>query len=494
MNKKRFLGLALVMSLLAATLTPIGIAAGIIANPAKSAVYVNGQKVDLQAYTIGNNTYFKLRDIGEKANFAVKWDSKSNAIQINTSEAYAADAKGNAAQKARVLQQNNWAPNTYNALNNLIKNNGILSAKYDAKNKPYVVFDFDNTTAINDVQEALLIYQLENLRFKVKPDMMKAVLETGIPDVSKKFSDSYKGLTVETVATDCASDYDYLYKNYVGFGAGGKVSLADIQKTNEYKDFTTKVRFLYDAVNDTFDSSVGYPWVTYLFTGMTPDEVYKLADESHTYWTNYGKFTKVTWESPKELPGKAGVVSVSYKTGITFTNELKDLYNTLMENGIDVYVCSASFIDVIKAAACDSKFGLNVKESNVYAMMLKKDASGKYINEYDYNYFQTQGKGKTHTINAFIRGQYGNRGPIMVAGDSSGDYNMMVDYADMQLGLLFNRYRKDATKELALMAEKTMGQSSAKYVLQGRDENAGQLRASEKSILLGTTEEVLVRH
>ncbi|MEM1483794.1 haloacid dehalogenase-like hydrolase [Oscillospiraceae bacterium PP1C4] len=482
-NKKRLLAFVLALTLLVTMFTPVSAAADTTAKPIKSTIYVNGEKAEIKGYSIDNNSYFELRDLGESVNFGVKFDTKGNNIYISTPQT----------KQVRVLKKNNWAPDTYSALNNLIKHNGILSSKYDPNNKPYVVFDFDNTTVINDVEEALLIYQLENLRFKIAPKQMKEVLETGIPDINKSFGADYNNLTVEIIATDCANDYEYLYKNYEGFGAGGKMKLAEIQKTNEYKDFITKVRYLYDGVNDTFDASVGYPWVTYLFTGMTPAEVYKLADESHTYWRNYGKFTKLTWESPKALPGKAGVVSVSYKTGITFPVEVQDLYKTLMDNGIDVYVCSASFIDVIKAACHEPEYELNVKKGNVYAMMLKLDANGRYINKYDNNYFQTQGKGKSHTIDKFIRSKYNNRGPIMVAGDSAGDYNMMIDYADMQLGLLFNRYRKDDTKKLAQMAEKVLGQSSAKYVLQGRDENKGVLRPTEKTILLGDAREVLVR-
>jgi len=148
---------------------------------------------------------------------------------------------------------------------------------------------------------------------------------------------------------------------------------------------------------------------------------------------------------------------------------------------------------VIIAVCANPKFGYNVKEENIYAMMLKTDTQGRFINEYDYNYFQTQGKGKVHTINAFIRGKYGNRGPILVAGDSAGDYNMMTEYPDMKIGLIINRVRSDSIKSISQQAAATIGQTKAKYLLQGRDENAGLFRASEKSILLGEDTEKLTK-
>ena len=75
-------------------------------------------------------------------------------------------------------------------------------------------------------------------------------------------------------------------------------------------------------------------------------------------------------------------------------------------------------------------------------MQLKTDDKGRYINQYDYNnYFQTQGAGKSKTIDKFIRPNHGGKGPILVAGDSDGDYNMLSDYKDMQFGLIINRIK-----------------------------------------------------
>lgn len=492
-NRKRALGILLAGCMAASVIVP-GVAAGVTADPATAGVTLNGQKVDLQGYLIGGNHYFQLRDLGQAANFGVAWDQASQTIQINTAESYRADRQA-VPGTAKLLDENNWAPATRTALNNLIKKNGIQSANYDPANKPYAVFDCDNTTVINDVEEALLVYQIENLAFKIKPEQMADVLETGIPDIDKALNiknDAGGTMSTADLAADVSSDYKYLYNNYEGFNAGGKMTLEQIYETNEYLDFRAKLRFIYENVNDTFDASVGYPWVTYLFTGMTNAEVKELATASHDYWLAWDEpWGKVTWTSPEALKGKSGVVSTTYKTGIAFPPEMKDLYNTLMENGIDVYICSASFLPVIQAIA-NPKYGYNVKEENVYAMMLKTDSSGRYINEYNNDYFQTQGKGKSHTINAFIRGKYGNRSPILVAGDSQGDYDMFTDYDDMQLGLIINRVRKDDVKIISKQAADTIGSANARYVLQGRDDNTGVFRPSEKSIPLGSTDEELV--
>ena len=49
-------------------------AAGVMAERSAQAVYVDGQRVELEAYNIGGNNYVKLRDIGAAVDFNVYWD------------------------------------------------------------------------------------------------------------------------------------------------------------------------------------------------------------------------------------------------------------------------------------------------------------------------------------------------------------------------------------------------------------------------------------
>ena len=83
----------------------------------------------------------------------------------------------------------------------------------------------------------------------------------------------------------------------------------------------------------------------------------------------------------------------------------------------------------------------------------------------------------------------------MVFGDSAGDFNMMTDFADTQLGVIFNRYRKtsDPIQGLSVKAAETIGKPNPQYVLQGRDNNTGELIPTQYSRMLGSDELVLVR-
>lgn len=460
--------------------------AAVSAAPATTAIHIDGKPVAVEAYNINNgNNFLKLRDLASGLDLGLTWDKATDTAKIDTASHYKPDPTK--------LITGNWAPTTRARIQSVIDAN--------ANKGRYVVFDFDNTSAIFDVEEALLIYQIENLRFKITPANLTGVLETQIPDLNKSVGKTVDGkeVTVSQLVADIVSDYQWLYENYKGFK--GTKDLNYIHATNQYQDFAAKLRYMYSAVGDTFDASVSYPWVTYLFTGMTPDEVYALANDSHAYWSTYGRYSSETWTSPVEMPGKSGVVSISFITGITFTDELQDLYQTLMANKIDVYIISASFIDVIRAA--NDNFGYGVADDHVFAMRnVLKD--GKYVNQYDYNwggtgkYAQTQAAGKSTIITNFIAPKYSNVGPLMVFGDSAGDWNMMTDWmnkGDTQLGVIFNRYRKtsDPIWKGSDEAAKNIGKADARFVLQGRDENAGQLRPTEYSIMLGKTEEVLVR-
>ena len=479
MKKSRILSLLLALLLFAAT--PVS---AVNAKAGSTKVKVGDRPITSQTYEIDNFNYFKLRDLLSALDIGVTFDQKTNTAVIDPTAHYK--------ESATKLLVGNWAPETRAAIQAVIDKN--------ANKGKYVVFDFDNTSVINDVEEALLVYQIENLVFKIEPKELYDVLKTQIPDMNQAVGKNAAGQDVscEQLAQDIVSDYTWLHANYEGLA--GKKSLEEIHATAQYQDFAAKLRFMYSAVGDTFDASVSYPWVTYLFAGMTPEEVQELAGASHRYWSEYGEFTELTWTSPASRTGKAGVISATFLTGITFTDELVDLYQTLMANGIDVYVCSASFIDVILAAACDEEFGYNVPEEQVYAMRLKM-ADGKYIAEYDYDwggegkYAQTQAAGKSTVIRNYILPKYNGSGPIMVFGDSAGDFNMMTDFPETELGVIFNRYRKtsDPIQSLCVKAAETIGKANPEYVLQGRDNNTGELIPTQYSRMLGSDELVLVR-
>jgi len=60
------------------------------ATPTSSAIYLDGKLVTFTAYTIGQNNYFRLRDLGKTFDFGVSWDDASKTVKIDTSTGYTA--------------------------------------------------------------------------------------------------------------------------------------------------------------------------------------------------------------------------------------------------------------------------------------------------------------------------------------------------------------------------------------------------------------------
>lgn len=58
------------------------------AKPSSQAIYVDGQKVEMEAYFIHDNNFMKLRDIGEAVGFNVYWDAASGSVQIESDKPY----------------------------------------------------------------------------------------------------------------------------------------------------------------------------------------------------------------------------------------------------------------------------------------------------------------------------------------------------------------------------------------------------------------------
>lgn len=62
------------------------------AKPSTQAVYVDGQKAEMEAYNIHGNNFVMLRDIGEAVGFNVYWDGKS--VQVESGKPYTGVAPG----------------------------------------------------------------------------------------------------------------------------------------------------------------------------------------------------------------------------------------------------------------------------------------------------------------------------------------------------------------------------------------------------------------
>ena len=405
--------------------------------------------------------------------------------------AYAGPVKG---FKTKYLESPNWEPNTKKAINQMFDAYGKASPNYNPKCPAYAVFDCDNSITVLDVEEQLAIYQLEHLRFAIKPEQMFDILVTGVPDIDKDLGEDWGHQTVRKAANDCAKAYAKLYaKGWVKVDRSQEKNMAKWMATDDWKEFATKARWMYDAVCDVYDAAVGYPWITYWFAGMTPKQVQTLAAESHKFYGNKPAefWDKITWTSPAGYPSECGQLKIKFNKGVGVTKELKELIACLDYNGIDMWINSASHLDPIKAVP--GVFGLKGVDGIV--AMTNKIKNGKITNEYDYDFHpQTQGIGKSQTIDKIIRPKYQGHGPIFGAMDSQGDFNFCTEYKDTAVVLIMNRGRKDDAGILSAVAvwqnkngidaKKAWEMGDTRYCLQGRKEAGAICLPQCESLLL----------
>lgn len=56
-------------------------------------IYVNGQRVQMEAYSIHGNNFVKLRDIGQAVDFGVEYDPVTNSVYIDPHSSYQEEVK-----------------------------------------------------------------------------------------------------------------------------------------------------------------------------------------------------------------------------------------------------------------------------------------------------------------------------------------------------------------------------------------------------------------
>lgn len=387
-----------------------------------------------------------------------------------------------------VLSGKNWDAFNKQQIENLINKYGKTSENYDPAIPPYAVFDWDNTSIFLDIEEATLIYQLDNLNFGCDPAQLDTAIRVGIKDRVLKNATNKAGekITFNQVAADIISSYSWLYTHYKPLGGKGELSLKKIKESPHFTNFTAKVRFLYAAINDTYSSDVAYPWITYLFAGLDSNQVRKMTYETVKSQSD-SSISTITWESPDPslLSGQlSGQVSVKWKNGLRLIPEMQDLYNKFRESGIDVWICSASFVDVIKEISSNPEFAYNNNANHVLAMELERDSNGKILPAFRKGYFQTQRMGKYKAIEKFLADSTGKYGypPLFIAGDSEGDQDMLnVKNLPIKLGLIINRKKgkNELLGKLSLRAIQSYKTDTALYLLQGRDEKSGCFVANQ---------------
>ncbi len=366
------------------------------------------------------------------------------------------------------MPRGNWGEAPYKALCKLMKD-CKKEAKGQEYNMNYAVFDYDNTTVMQDVELAVMSWQLENLQLKFNSDEIWDIFASQIPDLDTVLTDAgAEGITARMLIKDIHSDYQAI-TGAAAVSCGAEISaeqLAEARKTPEYEDFRAKMVSLYESTCETFDYKEGLMIIVGLFHGMTMDEMTATVRQAVNDQISKGCLREMVWESPEM--GAAGKVAMNVSDGLALNDDMRNLYKALQANGIDVYIFSASLEAVVEAMACDPEY-LGLDTTQVFAIRLKRNKENLVKQEYQPFFIRPYKEGKTAAIKAYVSPLYGWRDPVLVAGDSEGDYSMLTEFPDMRVGLIIDRPQHGPIEELKQLAKDAEnGGEASRYVLQRR--------------------------
>ena len=420
------------------------------------------------------------------------------------------------------VSHKNWDDTVMKGINDFLSRCG-------GSDNGYAVFDFDNTCSIFDDELATAIHQFQTMSFAFTPEQVSDILSANIgnPD-SPRVSMSADGIghSYRQWLEDISADFETLWDSYGGFSAAGVDTTVQGQLAEDpvWIDFTVKTLTFYDLLIAEEGEEVAYEWLLYLFTGMDPQQVYDLAARALKKYKDVETFT-TTLTSVPGSESQVGSVSYQWTGGISVTENIQELFKALNESHIDVWICSASLTDVIRAAV--DVFDLHKNCKGVVAMTLATDEEGRYIPEYDYTSGYswnctnlgwergnvasgaiTQGAGKTTAIKNILVSRYGC-GPLAGFMDSTGDFNFCTEFSSLKFVICFNTGNRSVTNGGGLIAEiaiyqkeylnydfdKAIQEGDTYYVLQGRDENGKRsFVASDCTLKAGRREPILFRN
>ena len=322
-----------------------------------------------------------------------------------------------------------WDPQVQTALNGLLSNCGEGS---------YAVFDFDQTSIVHDISQALWVYQIEHLCFADAPihDFLDGIpeqeslmpeTETTYAEMGRILSEEYKTMTTRVEAGE---------------------SIESIWQSDVYLDFRARMCSLLEAMDEQWGSWVAFLWQPGLLAGYTKAEARALIHDAILEQLGRDKLTVEQWLSPD---GRWGG---DVMRGIWVSPEMKELYKCLQTANIDAYVCSASLELIVEALACDPVLGFGLPAERVYGLRFVEGE--KLTVQFDSQYKQPIKEGKVDCIKAYMAPAYGNTNPVLVAGDSNGDVPMLTAFSDMKHGLIIDvgRSETSAIGQLATQAKK----------------------------------------
>lgn len=360
------------------------------------------------------------------------------------------------------------------------------------KDIPYVIVDLDQAAGINQAQDSIALYQVMQLAFAISPEHMKAVLQTGM--TREMLHETYgandgegRQVLLSAVIDDIVVAYKKLYEDKMVTSKGKTFNQEEL--TGEYYEFTTKMMWLYHAINETQGPEIAKPWVGYWLTGMTPYEAYDLSLRGVELYGDYveepkpgdsgkkkkkkavkkEKFPPMVTMFSKKLAGEnAGTVSVNCHQGVNSSKQVAQLVQAVQASGLDVWLVSSANYETVRATI---NYYHVPAPDGILSLRTNVSKAGKYVNQYNAKYHpMPYGYGKIDAVKMEITDYYNSKQPAMLVVDE-GDDILKTVYPDSKLIVTFgDKGAISAVAGIDKKAKKKQAKSAQVYDEQQADE------------------------
>ncbi len=290
------------------------------------------------------------------------------------------------------------------------------------------VLDWDNTCAFNDIGEALLRRLAFGLEFRAAAAALAATLPDRVNGIGRLSFGSRRHLLAR-VRDEVFSALDRLQRR--------PVAEEDDRSRKDYRAFTSGLLALNRALEETpgIGCPFAYPWVNTLLQGFSPGELDRVASQVAE------REGRVPLRRRAALD-PAGRWRYDWIDGVRLYPEMRDLAAGWLARGGEVVVSSASNRRLVERAIAVSGFPCR----RVIGMELAL-AGGRFAARTLPGTAANLGAGKVANIRRLLA-----REPVLVAGDSSNDYEMLTAFPGTRLRLVIDRRAGGRIRELVRRA------------------------------------------
>ena len=338
------------------------------------------------------------------------------------------------------LKRRNWSERNFKELNETLA--GVRPGEI-------AVFDWDNTCICGDIGEALLRRLTFDLAFAMKFKAFASTVPDQIGGVGNVLIQG-KPFPLKKIKAAVFTAFKRLDQ---GTAAGGRDGIDE-----DYRVFTSGLLALNRALEETPGIGCGfaYPWVNRLLQGITLAEFDRLA----------GSVIAGELDSPlgrRAISDPLARWRYAWTAGVRLYPEMKELAACWLERGGRVVVSTASNRRLVEkmiamtAFPCREVIGMELEiAGDRFAPALKPGLRPNL------------GPGKVANIRKRLPG-----GPVLVAGDSDNDFEMLTAFASTRLRLVIDRHASGRIRALS-----RRGRTGEKgYLTQDIDLRRGEFRA-----------------